>query len=264
MPWKMNGESIALKDGHPVWVKEDGSEVVADYGHALGKIAELTGESVSRKNKLRELEERLKVLEGIENPAEYLAQAKKAMETVKNLDDKKLIDAGEAEKVKAEVQKVYEAKLADANKALADKDALLARTLIGGSFARSKFIIDKLAIPADIAEAAFGRHFEIKDGKVVAKGHDGQEIYSREKPGEVATFDEALAILVEGYPNKAQILKGSSATGGGAGGGGGGGGGGTVNPWKKETFNLTKQGEIYEADPARAKALAAEAGVTIA
>jgi hypothetical protein len=40
-----------------------------------------------------------------------------------------------------------------------------------------------------------------------------------------------------------------------------GGPGGDVNPWKKETFNMTKQAEILKSDPARAKALMAAAGV---
>ena len=41
-----------------------------------------------------------------------------------------------------------------------------------------------------------------------------------------------------------------------------GGGGSDVNPWAKDTFNLTKQGEIYKSDPARAKVLMQEAGTT--
>lgn len=233
MPWKMNGEAIALKDGNPVWLDGD-KEIAADYGHALGKISELTRESVGRKEKLREAEEKLKALEGIENPSEFIPQARKALETVKNLDDKKLIDAGEVEKVKAEVQKVYEAKLAEATKVAAEKDALLNKTLIGGSFARSKYIAEKMAIPADLVEAAFGKNFEIKEGKVIAKGHDGREIYSREKPGDIAEFDEALSILVDGYPNKAAILKGSSASGGGSQGGNGGGSGGAKTMTRAE------------------------------
>jgi len=222
MPWKMDGETIAMKDGNPVWVGNDGTEIVADYGHAIGKINELTGESVSRKNKLREYEEKyVKHFEGVDDPASFLSEARKAMEIAKNLDAKKLIDAGEVEKVKGEVSKVYEEKLSAAQMALQEKDAILTKEMIGGRFSRSRFIADKLAIPADLAEAAFGRNFQIKDGKVIAVGHDGREIYSREKPGEVADFDEALSILVDGYANKAAILKGSTASGGGAQGGGG-------------------------------------------
>lgn len=41
----------------------------------------------------------------------------------------------------------------------------------------------------------------------------------------------------------------------------GGNGSYMANPWKKETFNLTKQGEIFKTDPARAKELMAAAGM---
>ena len=36
-----------------------------------------------------------------------------------------------------------------------------------------------------------------------------------------------------------------------------------VNPFAKETFNLTKQGEIFKENPAQAKELAAQAGMSI-
>lgn len=42
-----------------------------------------------------------------------------------------------------------------------------------------------------------------------------------------------------------------------------GGAGGNVNPFAKETFNLTKQGELLKSNPEQARAMAAEAGVTI-
>ena len=44
---------------------------------------------------------------------------------------------------------------------------------------------------------------------------------------------------------------------------GGTGGTGTANPFAKETFNLTKQGELLKSNPEQAKAMAAAAGVTI-
>ena len=44
---------------------------------------------------------------------------------------------------------------------------------------------------------------------------------------------------------------------------GGTGGSGTENPFAKETFNLTKQGELLKSNPEQAKAMAAAAGVTI-
>lgn len=44
---------------------------------------------------------------------------------------------------------------------------------------------------------------------------------------------------------------------------GGTGGAGTANPFAKETFNLTKQGELLKSNPEQAKAMAAAAGVTL-
>ena len=243
MPWKMNGEVIELKDGNPVWTNDDGSEVVADYGHALNKIGELNKESAGRKTKLREAEDKLKVLDGIEDPADYLGKAKKAFETVKNLDDKQLVDAGEVEKVKAQIKETYEAKLTEATKKADEAESILKKEMIGGKFGRSKYIQDKIAVPVDMIEATFGKHFVIEEGKVVAKGHDGSTILSREKPGDMASFDEALSILVDGYSSKDAILKGSEASGGGANPGGSGGGQGGEKKISRATYDKMSQRE---------------------
>jgi hypothetical protein len=222
MPWKMDGEHIAMTDGKPVWVHPDGKEAPFDAEAALNKITSLNGESAARKTELRDAMDKLKVLDGIENPSDFMSQARKAMDTVKNLQDKQLIDAGDAEKVKEEIRKAMQGQIDDLKKNLSDKDAVLVREMIGGRFARSKFITDKLAIPADLVEARFGAAFKIEDGKVVAQDHHGNKLFSREKPGETADFDEALSMLVDAYPHKENILKGSGASGGGAQGGGGG------------------------------------------
>lgn len=256
MPWKMDGENIVLKDGNPVWVNDGGNEIGVDYPALSAKLTETTKESVARKEKIREMEGKLSTFDGIDDPAKFLSDAKKAMETVKNLDDKKLIDAGEVEKVKAEVTKAMQAKLDEATKRADDAAATLQKEMIGGNFARSKFISEKIAVPSDMVEAVFGRHFVIEDGAVIAKGHDGQKIYSREKPGEVAGFDEALSILVDGYTNKASILKGSDATGGGANPGSGKGGGNAktmtraqfeqLDPAAKMNFTVKEGGTVTD------------------
>ncbi|HGK4128302.1 TPA: DUF6651 domain-containing protein, partial [Klebsiella pneumoniae] len=51
---------------------------------------------------------------------------------------------------------------------------------------------------------------------VVAYDGTGNKIYSRSKPGELASFDEALEFLVEQYPQKDYILKSSGNNGGGS------------------------------------------------
>ncbi len=255
MPWKMNGENPEMKDGHPVWVHPDGKEIPFDAEHSLSKVASLSRESASRKDDLRKAQEQLKVLDGIENPSEFLEEAKKALETVKNLKDKDLVEAGEVEKVKAEVAKAMQEKIDAVEKALGESSAALSTEMIGGRFARSKFIGEKLAIPADLMEARFGANFKIEEGKVVAYDQSGNKVFSREKPGDPAGFDEALSILVDAYPQKDSILKGSDASGGGAPAGGGGSGG-------KGAKTLSRA-EFEKLDPAARLKFTTEDGGTV-
>lgn len=87
---------------------------------------------------------------------------------------------------------------------------------IGGSFSRSKYIADKLAVPVDMVQATFGQNLKVEEGKVVAYDSQGQKIFSRSRPGELADFDEAIETLVSQYPHRDHILKSSNANGGGA------------------------------------------------
>jgi hypothetical protein len=68
-----------------------------------------------------------------------------------------------------------------------------------------------------MVEARFGKNFTIEDGRIVAKDQNGNKLYSAANPGEIAAPDEALEMLVNAYPYKDQILKGSGASGSGAG-----------------------------------------------
>lgn len=203
---------VVVSDGKPVFVDDGGKDVVFDYPATLATITRLNGEAKGHRERAEKAEGALKAFEGIADPA----AAKKAMETIKNLDDKKLVDAGEVEKVKAEAIKAVEEKYAPI---IAERDRLqgdLYSEKIGGSFARSKFIADKVAIPSDMVQARFGSQFEVKDGKILAKDHAGNPIYSKARPGELADFEEAIEVLVDAYPQKDHILKGSGGNGGGA------------------------------------------------
>jgi len=212
---------VVVQDGKPVYVHDDGKEVAFDAAATVQTISRLNGEAKSHRERAEAAEKAAKAFEGIEDPA----AAKKALETVANLDSKKLIDAGEVEKVKAEISKAFQSQLDEANGKVQTYEQQLYAEKIGGSFARSKLIAEKLAVPADMVQATFGAAFKIEEGRVVAYDAHGQKIFSRARPGEIADFDEALETLVEAYPHKEHILKASGANGGGAGGNGGGGGG---------------------------------------
>lgn len=225
--------NVVVQDGKPVYVHDDGKEVAFDAPGTVATITRLNSEAKGHRERAEAAEAKLKPFEGIEDAE----AARKAIELVKNIDEGKLLSAGKVEEIKAAAKKAAEEQVAAANKAHADelaktkteRDKLqgdLYSEKIGGSFTRSKLITEKFAIPADLVQARFGQAFKVEDGKIVAYDAAGNKIFSRARPGDLADFDEALETLVDQYPYKDQILKGSGASGGGASGGGKGAGGG--------------------------------------
>lgn len=213
---------VVVQDGKPMYVHDDGREVAFDAPGTIATISRLNGEAKGHRERAEAAEAKLKTFEGIDEPE----AARKALDTVKNLDDKKLVDAGEVERIKSEAIKAVE----DKYKPIVRERDTLQRALIeekvGGNFARSKFIADKMAIPSDMVQARFGDAFKLEGNTLTAYDPSGNKLYSRSNPGELAGFDEALEMLVEAYPYRDHILKGSGANGSGAQGGANGAGGG--------------------------------------
>lgn len=210
---------VVVLEGKPVYVHDDGKEVAFDVVSTVSTITRLNGEAKGHRERAESAETKLKVFEGLDPEA-----ARKAVDTVSKIDQKKLVDAGEIDTVRSEISKGYESKLSEAETRLKELEGQLYSEKIGGSFSRSKTIAEKFAIPPDLIQARFGSAFKIEDGKVVAYDPHGNKIYSRARPGELADFDEAIETLVDAYPYKDQILKGSGASGSGAGSSAGGGG----------------------------------------
>lgn len=247
---------VVVADGKPVYVHEDGKEIPFDAPGTVATITRLNGEAKGHREAKERAETALKAFEGIEDPAAAL----KAIETLKNIDQGQLVAAGKVDEIKAAANKAAEERIAAAQKELTGKlteseqrNAALTSQLydekIGGAFSRSQFIADKIAVPADMLQAVFGKGFKVEDGAIVAYGGDGNKIFSRAKPGEIAGFDEALELMVEQYPFRDNILKGSGASGGGAGGGGGGSGGGAKQVTRAafEAMNPAKRMEFSKA-----------------
>lgn len=204
--------NVVVQDGKPVYVADDGKEIAFDVVGTQATIGRLNSEAKGNRERAEAAEKSLKSFDGIADPAAAL----KALETVSSLDAKKLIDAGEVEKVKSEISKAFQAQLDQANGKAQTLEQALYGEKVGGAFARSKMIAEKLAIPADLVQARFGQQFKIEEGKTVAYDMHGNKIYSRARPGEIADFDEALESLIDQYPYKDTILKSSGASGSGA------------------------------------------------
>lgn len=212
MKLKTNADGQAvLTDGKPVYVWDDGHETAVDVEALFGKISALNEESKNHRLAAKEAKAKLAEYEDLD-PAE----AREAMRTVQNLSAKKLVDAGEVEKVKAAVSEGWQKKLDEAKKEQDRRDAIIRRLTVGNAF-RSSPVIGKLVIPPDMAEAFFGGAFEVDGDRVIGK-LNGSPIMSRANPGEPAAFDEALEVIIGAYPNRQAILKGTP-TGTGAGGG---------------------------------------------
>jgi len=205
------GNAVVV-DGKPVYVHDDGKEIPFDALSTIATIGRLNAEAKGHREAKEAAQEKLKLFEGIDDP-EF---ARKAMQTVKNLDMKKLVDSGEVEKVKAEIAKSYQKELDEIKNKNKELETQLYAEKIGGAFARSQFIEEKLAIPADLVQARLGNLFAVENGKVVATDLNGNKIYSHARPGEFADFDEALETIIEQYPRKDEILKASNSKGGDA------------------------------------------------
>ncbi len=219
--------NVVVRNGKPVYVDDGGKEIEFDAPATVGTIARLNRESQTHREGKEAAELALKPFKdaGITDPSAAAA----ALKTVKNIDDKTLVDAGKVEEVRQAAITATEAKYKPYVDQVKTLETALHQEKIGGAFARSPLIVGdkaKVAIPADLVQARFGQHFKLTaDGKVVATDANGNQIYSKGRPGEPADFDEALDFLIDAYPQKDSILRGASQSGSGSQGGSGGSGG---------------------------------------
>lgn len=258
----LNGVAYAVVvDGKPVYINDDGKEVAFDAPATVQVISRLNGEAKGHREGKEAAELALKNFAGIEDPE----AARKALDTVKNLASGELTSAAKVQEIKDAAKRAAEEQVSAAAKThgetlarvTAERDGFqtaLFDEKIGGSFSRSKFIDDKLAIPGDIARAVFGKSFKVEEGKIVAFDTVGNKIFSRGRPGEVADFDEAMEVLVDAYPQRDRIMKGSGASGGGSQGGAAQGGKPTITRAQFNSFDPAKQASVAK-DAAAGKAV---------
>ena len=248
MPFKYDTAGLIVTADHkgvklPVFIDAKGEEAPFDADSTVTTIARINNESKQYREAKEAAEGTLKKIDPkiIADPA----AAVKALDIAANLDAGQLIKVGEVERVKNEIKLAFEAQLTDLTKQNTGLKDELYSEKIGGAFTRSKLIVDgpdrKFSVPVDMVQARFGHHFGIEDGKMYAVDASGNKLYSRTTPGNLADFDEALMMLVDAYPYKEQILKGSSGSGGGAGNGNGNNGGGGGSGGNKGNFGGTRE-----------------------
>lgn len=241
--WKLDaaGNIVKGSDGNPVYVLADGSETTI----AGDTISRLNGEAKTHREAKEQAQAALKKFEGIDPDA-----AKKAIETVAKIDTKKLLDAGEVDKVKAEIAGQYTTQLAEKDKL----NSTLAQTLdsmrLGNAFSQSDFVRDRIAIPSEIFQGHFAKNFKVEEGKIVPYDSTGNKLFSKKRMGEVADFEEAISLIVDTYPHKDTILKANTGSGSGNNGNGGRSGSGL----------FVQRADFEKMTPADQAAIADKAG----
>lgn len=236
--WKMDGDKLALDgDGNPIYVDANGREMSVKHD----TISNLNREAKTHREAKEAAETALAKYKDITDPAAAVA----ALETVKNIDAKKLIDAGEVEKVKTDIRNEFTTQLSEKDSALAAAQQKIDNMLIDSVFNSSEFINERVAVPRDFFQAAMRNNFKVEDGKVVAYDPAGNRLMSKKTVGEYASPNEALELLVEAHPQKDVILKAPDASG--SGGNGNGGNRGSGRFMKRSDFDALppmKQAEV--------------------
>ncbi len=213
MPWKMDDKgALVLSDGHPIWIGDDNKEMTVKGD----TIQRLNGEAKSHREAKEAAEAKLQAFAGLD-----ATDVRNKLEKYKDVDLNKLVAAGKLDEVRAEVTKQAGEKIKAAETERDSMRSKLDNMLLMSAFKDSRFMTDRVVIPAEMMLGTFGKYFKVENDTIVPYGKDGSKLPSSKNLGEVASFDEALEIHVEAYPHKQSILRAPNATGSGNDGGGG-------------------------------------------
>lgn len=238
MKLKLDSEGHAvLQDGKPVYVTDDGKEIAFDAPGTVATISRLNGEAKSHREAKEAAEARLKTFEGIDPSA-----AREAVDKLSRIDAKKLVEAGDMDAAIKTALAPVQAELDKAKQTAESLSQQLSGEKIGNAFGRSKFVAEKLTpAGADLLRTMFASQIKVEDGNIVGYGPNGQKLYSKARPGELADFDEVVSELVESYPHRDHIMKGIGG-GSGAQPNGSKPGGKAISRAEFDRLNPTEQG----------------------
>jgi len=221
--------NVSVSDGKPVYIFDDGREVAFDAKTTTDTIQNLKHDADENKTKLSSLQSLLD-----KNKDYDFDAANAAVEKLKNIDDKTLLDAEGVESLKNQFATNYAKETqdliaqsakqkADSDEALKISESKIAELHIGHGFGLSDFIKKNVLIsPAD-AIRLWGDNFkyeQVGENLQLVGYQKGQKIYSVETAGEVAGFDEAFEKIFNSDPSSDRYRL--SSQNGGSGGFGGG------------------------------------------
>ena len=266
---KADDGSVVYDGEKPVYIDPDGKELALDPPQMYGKIIDLGKESKGHRERADDLGAKVKLFEGIEDLDAWKVEADKALETVTNFNEKDWLKADKVEKLKKDMKDAYEEQAGTLRKGfelkseelqgtIEKKDVQIRKLMVSNKFATSLYFSGpepKTNLPPEIAETYFGKNFRVEEDKetrelsLVAYYNNGDQVLSRQNPGELAEFEEAMSSIFDAYPGKERLLR---TKGGGSGAGGGHGdedGDETTDIKKMETeyAEATKAGDAKKA-----------------
>jgi len=230
MDWKLKIDEdghVVLQDGKPVYIDDKNKEIALNPPEMYHKILDLNKESKGHREKSEELRTTLSLFSEIEDLPAWKTDAEKAMETVKNFNEKEWLEVKKVEKLKEDMNKAFEERERKTKEAysqiestygetIASKDQQIRNLMVTSKFASSPLFSGtdpKTILLPDVAESHFGKNFVVKENPktkklgLIAYYDNGDEVYSHIKPGELAEFDEAMEAIFDAYPGRDRLLR---------------------------------------------------------
>ena len=219
--------------GNPIFIDGGGREVSVKGD----TIASLQQEAKTHRTAKEAAEQKLSEFGDID-----AATAKQNAATLKDVDLSKMVNEDKLEEVRKSVGAEFQKKLDDQTQVNTNLQSKMDDMTLQNAFSGSKFIKENIAAPLDMFSAMFKSNFKIEDGKPVAYNAAGNKLNSTKNMGELASFDEALEQMVDGYTYKKDIMKPDDQRGSGNNGDGGntGGSGARIS---RSAFNALPPGD---------------------
>lgn len=228
-----------LQDGMPVYQYDDGTEQPLDAAATIKifetKISNLSEEKDRHFNDKKKAEEKVKAYGKIDPET-----AQKHFKLAKQLEGKQLVDEHGleqyqkqwTEEVTANIneerdneRKQWEAEKEEYTGNLKNLESIVYDLAVTNQFSNHPYFsgeTPKTFYKPDHAAKIFGDRFKVDIGKgkvkVYAVDSDGKQLLSKKSHGEIASFNEAVELIVQGEAEHHDIFRASTRRGPGVGG----------------------------------------------
>jgi hypothetical protein len=192
-----------LEDGEPVF-ERNGEQRPFDAAAAVTKLKDQADGLERLKDGERQLTAKLEQWQSLGE----LADVRQAVALAKG------ISAEEAEALPAKVAEL-EAALEETAKTTEDQAGRIHELTIGHAFGNSAWVrenlVDAFSNRPERLRKLFEKNFEVVGKQITAVDDDGKQLYSVNRPGELATFEEALDQLCSSDMKRPSGARGGDA-----------------------------------------------------